>query len=124
MQKLSKPILIIIFLFICGLLGCIVFFVRTFFGSDITLTENQYYILFSIIAFISFLAGIAFMKPQKSWTIENFIVRMNNIITINTTIINLYRKKMELVSRNPELKKIPDSVKVTITSTEIKEFKK
>ena len=119
MQKLPKYVLIIIFILICGLLFSIICLIRSLFREKIELTENQFYIIFFIIAVTSFLAGIAFTRPQKSWTLDNFIDKINNVLIINTALINLQQKKLEIIERDPVLSKLPDNVEVIITRHKI-----
>lgn len=123
MQKLPKYVLAIIFLLICGLLFSVICLIRTLLGAEIKLNELQYYVIFGVTSFISFLAGMAFIYPQKAFTIENFVLRMNNVRMINSTIINLQQKKIELIIRDPVLSKIPDTVEVVITKHKIEKEK-
>lgn len=115
MQKLPKYVLFIIFILLYALMIFVISLVRTILGAEIKLTEVQYYIIMGIVSLISFMAGIVFIWPQKSWTIENLILKINNVLIINTIILNLQQKKTELIMRDPVLKEIPDCIQVVIT---------
>ena len=120
MYKLPKGVLIIIFLLICGLLFSIICLIRTLYGKNISFSEIEYFIIISIIGFLAFLAGIAFILPFQSWTIETLVLRLDNVITINALLINLQRRKIELIEKDPILQKIPDTVRVIISEHEVK----
>lgn len=127
MIKLPKSIKIIILLFLIALLYCLLVLINTIFkenksdGYYLSFTELQFYVSFGFVVIISFFFGIMAVSVliQAAWTTEDFIERQENPITINKLILGLYQKKHDLFVRNPELKKIPDSIKVIITHGEI-----
>lgn len=111
MDKLPKWVQLIILIVTLSLLFCILiaiksFFLKTRIGTGvnpynnniedvISLTIEDYYVLFFIICIIAFYAGFTFCDMRKSWNAENFISRIENADFAN---LMLYRL-MELKSK-------------------------
>ena len=92
MNKISKITIIIfllglISLFIKG--GHVTFFIK----NQVIMTTIQYFILFGIIAIISFLLGNFYKGIQKSWDLKNFIHRIENEETLDYITMLIERKK-------------------------------
>lgn len=117
MYKLPKPVLIFIFLVFLSLLFFVIKLIRLNYGAKIELLEEEFYLIFGIVSFVSCITGICFIFTFKSWTVEELVDRMDNPIKINSTIIALQARKIQLKSE------IPDHVRVVIESHEIKSKK-
>lgn len=119
MTKLPKPVLISIFLVMCGLLFFVICLIRTLYGQRVVFEELEFFVILGIIGFLGMLLGITFILPFKTWTSENFVDRQENVITINKLIMNLYEKKMMLKQQIPALNDLPDCVQVVISPHKI-----
>ena len=128
MSKLPKIAKITFFILLMGLLFFILTLLRTVFVAEIgneyvlTFSELQYFVVFGFVTIISFFVGIVFIYNFKTWTTEDFIERQDNPVTINKLLLGLYERKCDLIIKTPELKKIPDSVKIIITEHDINDM--
>lgn len=112
MDKMSKPVLVISFLFLFALDFIIIVLIRTFFKTIIEMAELQYYLICGVIAIVSFITGSRFVSLQKCWNIEEFASRIENTRTANQLILSLDVRKHEINDG------MPDFVKVIITGNE------
>ena len=117
LHKLPRGITVIIFVMLIGLQTCVLWaivIVKEIQGVGLTFSLAEFLIWFSIVSIIGVFVGIAFMGSWKSWTVEDLIKRIQNPVFCSNTMIALNMRREQLLIENPELRKIPDPVKVII----------
>lgn len=117
LHKLPRGITVIIFVMLIGLQTCVLWaivIVKEIQGVGLTFSLAEFLIWFSVVSIVGVFVGIAFMGSWKSWTVEDLIKRIQNPVFCSNTMIALNMRREQLLIENPELRKIPDPVKVTI----------